>query len=153
MTTLELGVLVSTPASATERGVAAVRRLPRIAIVGIAIVAALLVFGVASIITDVRTPAMNGRASQDLNALFVILMSGVPALLGWGLLALLEKFTAKAVIVWRIIAAVVLLLSLAGPFTGTSITTDNRLWLAAMHVTVGVVLIGLLPGAGKRKTP
>jgi hypothetical protein len=137
-------MVTTTPA--TKRRV----RLPRIAIVGIAVVAALVVFAVASLLTTVRTPAMNGMPVQSLNAGFVVAVSAVASLLGWGLLALLEKLSASGRTIWRVITVVVLALSLGGPFSGSGITTGNRLWLAAMHVAVGLVLIALLPGAGRK---
>jgi len=142
---------MTTPTPASESSTTGIRRLPRIAVVAGAVLAALVVFGVASIFTTVRTPAVSGQEAQDLNVVFVILMSAVPALLGWGLLALLEKFTPKGQVIWRVIATAVLLLSLTGPFSGTGIATASRLWLAAMHIAVGAVLIALLPGAGAKK--
>lgn len=127
-----------------------VRKLPRVAIVVAAVVSALIVFGIESLFTTVQTPAANGQPVRDLNALFVILGSGIAALAGWGLLVLLEKFTAKGAMIWRIVAAVALLLSLGGPFGGTGITSGSRLSLAALHIVVGAVLIAALPSAGTK---
>ncbi len=139
----------STPA--TSRSTLGVRGLPRIAIVAGAVVAALVVYGVASIFMTVRTPGVGGQAAQNLEAVFVILGSAVPALLGWGLLVLLERFRPNGQVIWRVSAVVVLLLSLVAPFSGTGITTANRIWLAAMHIAVGAVLIALLPAAGRKR--
>lgn len=61
----------------------------------------------------------------------------------WGLLAALEKLTARAALVWSIIAAVVLAVSLTGPIAAT--TTAAMLVLMGMHIVTGGALIaGLL---------
>ncbi|MDN3242956.1 DUF6069 family protein [Glycomyces tritici] len=60
----------------------------------------------------------------------------------WGLLAVLERFTARAAMIWSITAAAVLALSLTGPLAAT--TTGAMLVLMGMHaVTGGVLIAGL----------
>jgi hypothetical protein len=69
-----------------------------------------------------------------------IVLSGlVIGFAAWGLLAVLEKFTARAGLIWSIIAAAVLALSLAGPLAAA--TTAAMLVLMGMHVVTGGVLI------------
>jgi hypothetical protein len=64
------------------------------------------------------------------------------ALAGWGLLALLERFTARPRTSWTAIAVLVGLLSLAGPLSTIAPTTvANGLSLALMHLAVAAVLI------------
>jgi hypothetical protein len=63
----------------------------------------------------------------------------------WGLLALLERFTRRAGLVWSIIAAAVLLVSVAGPLGATS--TAAVLVLVGMHAVAAAVLI---PGLVRR---
>jgi hypothetical protein len=61
------------------------------------------------------------------------------ALLGWGVLALLERFTPRAGLVWTVLATGLLVLSfvpLLGPMSGAT-----RLTLALMHLAVGAALI------------
>lgn len=57
----------------------------------------------------------------------------------WGLIAVLERFTARAALVWSIIAAVVLAISLTGPLAAA--TTAAMLVLMGMHVLTGGLLI------------
>lgn len=69
----------------------------------------------------------------------VVTFSLGPALLGWGVLALLERFTRHARLVWTVLATALVLLSfvmLLGPMSGTT-----RLVLALLHLAVGAVLI------------
>jgi peptidoglycan/LPS O-acetylase OafA/YrhL len=66
----------------------------------------------------------------------------VAALAGWGLLALLERFTARPRTSWTAIAGLVGLLSLVGPLSAIASTTvANGLSLALMHLAVAAVLI------------
>jgi hypothetical protein len=70
------------------------------------------------------------------------LLAGLAA---WALLALLERTTRRPVRTYRIIACIVLVLSLAGPL-GSGADTNSRLVLLGMHLTVGAALIIGLPG-------
>jgi hypothetical protein len=72
----------------------------------------------------------------------VIFAAASAALLGWGLLALLERFTSKARTAFTITAAAVLLVSLTGPMAGTTSGTTTA--LMCMHLAVGAALIPLL---------
>jgi hypothetical protein len=96
------------------------------------------------------SPAMNGQPPAPLTLSAVLGMSLSAAWLGWLLLAVLERMVPHGRTVWRIVALVVLVVSLAGPFTGAGITMTNRLGLALLHVTVGAILIPFLPGARRR---
>lgn len=69
------------------------------------------------------------------------LLAGLAA---WALLAILERRTRRPARTFRIIAAIVLLLSLAGPLgAGGDLTTT--LALIGLHLTVGLALIIGLP--------
>lgn len=71
------------------------------------------------------------------------------SLAGWGLLALLERRTDRARRIWTTVAVAVLLISLV-PLPTVEATTATRVYLALMHIAVGVVLIpGLLAGTAK----
>ena len=70
----------------------------------------------------------------------------IAALAGWALLALLERFTARARTIWTAIALLVALLSLAGPLSILASTEASVLALALMHVVVAAVLIPILAG-------
>ncbi len=78
----------------------------------------------------------------------VVLTALLAALLGWALLHLLERRSARARRVWTVTAGVVALLSLAGPLTsGASAAVTTT--LVAMHVVVAAVLIPTLPGRAR----
>jgi hypothetical protein len=70
----------------------------------------------------------------------VIGVTVAASLLGWLLLALLERRTADARRPWVITALAVLAASLALPLTAAT-TTSAVAGLIALHVTVGVVVI------------
>jgi hypothetical protein len=127
----------------------------RLAVVVGAVLAAVVVYLIANAAVDggLQSPAMNDQAPADITIGMVIFVSALASLLGWGLLALLERFAAaRARLVWTIIALVVFLLSLGGPLSGSDITGGNRFGLVCMHLAVAAVLITLLPGIGGRRS-
>lgn len=127
---------MGTREQARERGRA------RLAAVVIAVLAALAIWTVAEVVFHIHLRAPEGLGSSgDIGALSVILASAFASLAGWGLLALLERLTARARSVWMTIAVVALLLSLVTPLSGTGITPANRAVLVLMHLAVGAVLI------------
>ncbi|MET8714915.1 DUF6069 family protein [Streptomyces sp. NPDC004735] len=66
------------------------------------------------------------------------------ALLGWGFLALLEKFApGKAGLIWTVVASLVLLVSF-GPVLGTEASDGTKAVLVLMHLAVGAALIPVL---------
>ena len=67
------------------------------------------------------------------------------------LLAALERFTVRGPRLWVALATVALLLSLGAPFSGSGVTTSNRIALAAMHVLVGGIVIGGLYRSARRR--
>ncbi|MBV2362784.1 hypothetical protein KUM37_05415 [Streptomonospora sp. NEAU-YY374] len=81
-----------------------------------------------------------GVPPRDLGASAIAVMSLAPALLGWGLLELLERFTRHARAVWTTAALVVLAASFL-PFLGVTVDTGGAVVLALMHVAVAAVLI------------
>ncbi len=89
----------------------------------------------------VRTPGTS--STQAIGAGFVLAVSLLASLLGWGLLAALERLTQRAATIWTVAAGVVLLLSLAGPLTA-AVTTGGKLTLVLLHLGVAAVLIPLL---------
>jgi hypothetical protein len=68
---------------------------------------------------------------------FVTAMSG---LVGWGLLALLERSAARPVTVWTIIAIVALGLSMLGPIDG-AVNTSSLIVLTIMHIVAAAIII------------
>jgi peptidoglycan/LPS O-acetylase OafA/YrhL len=89
-----------------------------------------------------------GQPIQKITVVNVVVAALVGSLAGWGLLALLRRFTAKARSVWTVTAIVAALLSLAGPLWTTA-SAGTKAWLVAMHLAVATVLIAVL----RRTTP
>ncbi|MDA0563032.1 DUF6069 family protein [Streptomonospora sp. S1-112] len=84
-----------------------------------------------------------GQAPLQITVVAVVVMSLVPALLGWALLAVLERFTRHARTVWTAAALVVLAVSFL-PFLNATAGTGTLVVLALMHVAVAAVLIPVL---------
>jgi hypothetical protein len=97
---------------------------------------------------DLTAPTAPGSQQlQPITPAIVASASLVAALGGWALLALLERFTARARTIWTAVALLVALLSLAGPLsTLASTSAANAVALALMHLAVAAVLIPGLAG-------
>lgn len=80
----------------------------------------------------------------------VVLTSLCASLVGWALLAVLERLTRAARTAWTAIALSVLVISYGGPLLGTGIPTGSRITLALMHTTVAAVLIAVLRSTSPR---
>ncbi|MFI8520754.1 DUF6069 family protein [Streptomyces sp. NPDC085481] len=92
---------------------------------------------------DLRIPDGPGSTTTSELALPAVLIGvAVVSLLGWGLLALLERLAGgRARSVWTGIAVAVVVLSLFAPVFGAGLTAGNKITLVLLHVTVGAVLI------------
>ena len=105
----------------------------------------------AALIWTIAVPVFGGQllvrfgagAPQAVGLGFVVAGSVAAPLLGWALLAFLERRTSRAGTLWTRTACVVLLVSFALPLSaGVTISTKTTLML--MHIVVGsVVIIGL----------
>jgi len=84
-----------------------------------------------------------GQPIQKVTVVNVVVAALVGSLAGWGLLALLRRFTAKARAIWTATAIVAALLSLAGPLS-TIASAGTKAWLVSMHLAVATVLIVVL---------
>ncbi|MFF3215993.1 DUF6069 family protein [Streptomyces sp. NPDC002886] len=83
----------------------------------------------------------DGKGPVDLALGSFLGSAAGAALLGWGLLALLEKSApAAARKIWTAVASVVLLASLALPF-GVEATGGTKILLALTHLAVGLVVV------------
>jgi len=115
----------------------------RLAAVAGATIAATAVWIVATLV-GVEVEAPMGDKVQDVSVVAVVITSLLSSLVGWGLLAVLEKLTGKGRPIWIGIAVVVFLLSLVGPLTAAGISGGAKLTLVLMHVAVAAVLIPML---------
>jgi hypothetical protein len=84
-----------------------------------------------------------GQPIQKITIVNVVVAALVGSLAGWGLLALLRRFTTNARAIWTAIAIVVALLSLGGPLSAIA-STGTKVSLVAMHLAVATVLIVVL---------
>jgi hypothetical protein len=121
------------------------RRTGRAITVVAAVAGALLLWTAGGPWAGVDLAVRQGGTTQHIGPAAVALTALVASLAAWGLLALLERIVRRPVPAYRIIALVVLILSLAGPLGG-GVGTSTRLVLLAMHVTVGAALILGMPG-------
>lgn len=103
--------------------------------------AAVAVWAVAVLALGVHlTIRFGDGAPQTVAVGFVVGASLVGGALGWGLLAFLERRTARALTIWTVAAIAVLLVSMSLPLVaGTTVST--KVTLVLMHVAVGLVLI------------
>ena len=115
----------------------------RLVVVGVAVLTALIVWAIAALAgieLKVTSPLVG---TLTIDAVLVI-VSTLPLALGaWGVLALLERRTTRALTLWTRIAIAVLVVSVP-PLAFLDATLTTKLILAVMHVTVGLVLIVML---------
>jgi len=120
----------------------------RAGVTGAAAVAAEAAFFALHNVAAVDLAVRTGDTVDHVGPVAVGATSVVVALAGWGLLALLERFTARGRLIWTIIAAAVFVVSLLGPAGG--VDASAKLGLATLHLTVAAVLIVGLPWAGRK---
>jgi ABC-type branched-subunit amino acid transport system permease subunit len=81
-----------------------------------------------------------GQEATDLGVGAVAFFALAASLLGWALAAGLERVTARAGLVWTVVAFLVLTASFI-PLIGVEATGGSKAVLALTHVAVGAVLI------------
>jgi hypothetical protein len=117
----------------------------------LAAVPALLVWAIAAPGLGVELPFTDAQGKeQEINAGAVVMFSIVPALLGWVLLAALERFAPnRALTIWTAVATAVLVVSLL-PLV--SMSGGAALTLGLIHLVVGGVIIAVLRTTSPRRT-
>jgi len=123
---------------------AGARRRRRILIVLAAAAGALAVWAILDPIGGLDLTVRSGGRTDTVGAPAVVVSSIVAGLAGWGLLAVLERTAPRPALVWRIIAALVVAVSLLGPI-GAATTAGTAWGLAGLHMAVAAVLIVQLP--------
>ncbi|MFC9626929.1 DUF6069 family protein [Streptomyces sp. NPDC056930] len=118
-------------------------RTRALAVVGVVLLDALIWIAASNVFDiELRVPDGPGSTSTSELALPAVIISvAVVSLVGWGLLALLERLTARARTVWTAIASAVVVLSLFAPLFSENLTAGNRTTLVCLHLAVGAVLI------------
>src|SRR5687767_14391663 len=115
--------MTSTNSDVTTTSSTALQRLvQRLATAAAAVAGAVLVWLLAVPVAGMDLLVRPGQgAEQHVGVASVALVSLLASLLGWGLLAALERlWPRRARTIWTTVALVVLLLSLAGPLTAAS---------------------------------
>ena len=122
-----------------------VRRAGRgVAVVGGA-ASALILWAVNDPWGGIDLAVRQGGTVQHVGPATVAITALIAGLAAWALLAVLERTVRRPARTYRIIASILLVLSLAGPL-GSGVGTSCKLVLLAMHLTVGAILIIGLPG-------
>jgi hypothetical protein len=133
------------------------KRLPAVALLaafGAAVVNAIVysaASGLGLIPQDILVPAPGGE--QPLTVAPVVIGSVVGAIGGAGVFALIGMFARRPVKMFRTIATVVLVLSLATPLTIPGAPLSMVLSLEAMHVAAWAVTVGVLTTLVLRTEP
>lgn len=102
-----------------------------------AVVAAMAIWAISTFIGGVDLSVNDG--ALEVGLLDVVVVSAGVGLVGWGLLAFLERQTSRAWTIWRTIAIVLLIVSMLGALGAD--TTLGRTTLSLLHAAVGVILI------------
>lgn len=112
----------------------------------------LLAVPVAGIDLDVA--AVPGGPSDDMTVSLasVVVSASAASVLGWILLALLERWTRRGRMIWTWVAAVAAILSIAGPLTMAASVAAGVV-LAGMHLVTAAVLIPVLAFAPGTDNP
>ncbi|MGR6322687.1 DUF6069 family protein [Micromonospora soli] len=121
------------------------RRTGRAITVAAGAAGALLLWVVNDPWAGIDLAVRQGDTTQHIGPAAVVAAALIAGLAALGLLALLERIVRRPARTFRIIASIVLVLSLAGPL-GSGVGTSSRLALLGMHLTVGAALIIGLPG-------
>lgn len=133
--------------STTPGRISPARHTSRVRALGVAgavlATAAVWTIAVPLLGVDLRAVTDPSAPAQTVGLTAVVPVAMVVSLLGWALLALLEKGTRRARTIWTVTAVAVLALSLAGPLVGGA-TAASKITLAAMHVALAAVLIPAL---------
>ena len=98
---------------------------------------------------DLTVSFGSGQPIQKVTVVNVVVAALVGSLAGWGLLALLRRFTTNARAIWTVIAIIFALLSLGGPLSTIS-SVGTKVALVAMHLAVATVtIVGLRRTRGR----
>lgn len=109
----------------------------------LASVAALIIWVIAVPILDVQLTFTDpAGVTQTVGPGPLVMFSFGPALAGWALIAILERFASRwAKLIWTIAAVVMLALSMVPLF---SVSAAAAVVLGVMHLAVGAVIIWVM---------
>ena len=120
------------------------RRGRRLVGVAGAVAAALAVWAVGEpVLGHDLVVTQPGRGSADVGAGAIAVASLIFSLAGWALLAVLERLTARAGLIWTIVAVLMLVGSFV-PVAGVEATGGSKTVLSLAHIAVAAVLVPVL---------
>ena len=143
---------MTTTMKSAAPSVARPTRIRAMAVVGAAIASA-VIWAIAVPLLGVHLLVRFGAsAPQSVGIDYVIGATVIGSLAGWGLLARLERRTARARSIWTAVAVVAVLVSVSLPLSA-GVSTSTKVTLVLMHIAVAAVLIpamrrGSRPHAG-----
>ena len=129
--------MTTSAAQPTRSGSQALTRAGGIAAAAIA-VSLVWTLAVPVLGVDLTVTSIGGTAPQTVDLVAILIATVAVSLVGWGLLALLERRGKGRV--WTFVAAAVMVLSLASPLLASG-PVDARVTLALLHIVVGAVVI------------
>ncbi len=88
-------------------------------------------------------PMQPGGEPSPLPLFMVILMSALPGVLAGGVLYVLDRFTRRGLTIFQGVAAILVLLSLAGPLS-LPIDGGTKAALVSMHLAAAASIVGAL---------
>lgn len=126
------------------------RRIRALAVLG-AVVAAVSVWVVGEpLLGNDMVIKAEGQEPQDLGASAFIMFSLFFSLLGWALLALLERLTRRARLIWTVVALAFLAVSFVFPLFTIEASGGTKTVLALGHVAVAAVLVPVFRATSRR---
>ena len=111
---------------------------------------AIYVLGKALFNLPFMVPMQAGAEPNPLPVFMVIFMSAVPGVLAAGVLYGLNRFTRRGLRTFQAVAAVLALLSLAGPLS-LPIDGGTIAALASMHLAAAGAIVGVLTAGSARQ--
>lgn len=114
--------------------------------------AAVVVWLIAKYVFDaeLRAQAFGSTEKADIGAAGVAFGAILWSLVGWGLLAIMERFMARGRTVWTWTAVVLTVLSLLSPLLTPDLTAGTRIALSIMHVAAAAVVIPIFARTSPR---
>jgi hypothetical protein len=118
-----------------------VRRWPaRLGTIAVAATLALLAWVILDPVAGLDLTARNGDQVQRIGPVSVLTGVLVSGAMGWGLLAILERWTRRPRQIWTINASIALALSFNGPL-GSGDGVASKVALCGFHLLVAAVLV------------
>jgi len=141
---------VATSISSVQVFAAGSRRRTRVLGVLAAVAGAFTTWTIAGPILGARMLVPDNGVILHITWDRVLVIAPLVSLLGWGLIAVLERFVARrARAIWTVAAGAVLLLSFVKPLFSEGVTPGTRVGLCLTHITLAAILIPVIRRTSK----